>query len=114
MGLALAALVVAVFAPVRHYGFGDFDDPGYVGDNAEVSRGLTASGVAWAFTTTRLANWHPLTWLSHMADVELYGMDPGKHHLTNVLLHLFNTVLLFGWLVRTTRAIGPSAFAACP
>jgi protein O-mannosyl-transferase len=112
IGLALAAAVVVVFAPVRHYDLGDFDDRGYVVDNAEVTRGLTWDGVAWAFSTTQMANWHPLTWLSYMADVELFGADPGKHHLINVLFHTLNTLLLFGWLARVTRSIGPSAFVA--
>jgi FOG: TPR repeat len=112
IGLALAAGVLAVFAPVRHYELGDFDDRAYVGANAHVAQGLTWQGVAWAFTTTQEANWHPLAWLSHMADVELYGADLGKHHLTNVLLHVINTLLLFGLLLRATRAIGPSAFVA--
>jgi hypothetical protein len=83
-----------------------------VGANAHVAQGLTWQGVAWAFTTTQEANWHPLAWLSSHGDVELYGADLGKHHLTNVLLHVINTLLLFGLLLRATRAIGPSAFVA--
>jgi tetratricopeptide (TPR) repeat protein len=112
IGLALAAAVMAVFAPVRHYDFGDFDDRAYVIDNTEVTRGLTWDGVAWAFTSMQFANWFPLTWLSYMADVELFGADPGKHHVINVLFHSLNTLLLFGWLARVTRSIGPSAFVA--
>lgn len=112
IGLALAAAVVVVFAPVRHYDVGDFDDRAYVVDNTEVTRGLTWDGVAWAFTSMQFANWFPLTWLSYMADVELFGADPGKHHLINVVFHTLNTLLLFGWLARVTRSIGPSAFVA--
>jgi protein O-mannosyl-transferase len=75
-------------------------------------RGLTWHGVAWAFTTEHAVNWHPLTWLSHMLDVQLYGLDAGAHHLTNLLFHIGNTLLLFGLLHRMTGALGRSAFVA--
>jgi tetratricopeptide (TPR) repeat protein len=94
----LAALTLAVFAPTRHFGFLSWDDPSYVTENAHVLEGLTWRGVVWAFTTGEAANWHPLTWLSHMVDVQLFGLNGGRHHLTNVLLHVANVLLLFGAL----------------
>jgi Tfp pilus assembly protein PilF len=94
----LAALTLVVFAPSRHFGFLSWDDPSYVTENAHVLEGLTWRGVVWAFTTGEAANWHPLTWLSHMVDVQLFGLNGGRHHLTNVLLHVANVLLLFGAL----------------
>jgi Flp pilus assembly protein TadD len=105
--LALAALLlvtVAVYSPVLRHGFVEWDDPFYVTENPHVRAGLTASGVAWAFTSTQLANWHPLTWLSHMLDVSLFGLAPSGHHLTSLLLHVANTLLLYVALSRLTRA----------
>ncbi len=110
--LALAALTAAVYAPVRHYDFVSFDDPVYVSENATVARGLTWEGARWAFTTGHASNWHPLTWLSHMLDVQLFGMTPGAHHLTNLVLHVLNTLLLFLLLLRLTGRAGPSAVVA--
>src|SRR5438093_3426638 len=110
IALALVALNVFIYAPVWSYEFVSWDDPLYVRDNAEVSRGITWHGVVWAFTTGQAANWHPLTWLSHMLDVQLYGVAAGPHHVTNVLLHIANTLLLFGVLRRMTRATGASVF----
>ena len=75
--VALASLVLLVYAPVREHAFVSLDDPLYILDNDIVQRGLTAEGVRWAFTNTETANWHPLTWLSHMLDCELFGLDPG-------------------------------------
>jgi tetratricopeptide (TPR) repeat protein len=112
ISLALVVVVVGVFAPVGHFGFVDFDDDSYVYENRVVEAGLSWSGVRWAATASLIANWHPVTWLSHMADVELFGLDPAKHHLTNLVLHGLNTLLLFGWLWRVTRALEPSAFVA--
>ncbi len=110
--LALIAVNLIVYASVWHYDFVNYDDYQYVSENADVSGGLTWHGVAWAFTTGAAANWHPLTWLSHMLDVQLYGLNPGAHHLTNLLLHIANTLLLFGLLHRMTGALGRSAFVA--
>ena len=110
IALALVALNVFIYAPVWSYEFVSWDDPLYVRDNAEVSPGITWHGVVWAFTTGHAANWHPLTWLSHMLDVQLYGVAAGPHHVTNVLLHIANTLLLFGVLRRMTRATGASVF----
>src|SRR5262249_26131651 len=88
------------------------DDPIYVSENPNIAGGLTWPGVVWAFTTGRASNWHPVTWLSHMTDVELFGVTPGAHHVVNLLLHGVNTLLLFGILYAATRAAGRSAFVA--
>ena len=74
--------------------------------------GLTWSGVRWAFTTGHAGNWHPVTWLSHMLDVELFGVSAGAHHAMSLVLHILSTLLLFAIFVRTTAAIGASAFVA--
>ena len=110
--LALVVLTAAVYAPVLHFGFINFDDPDYVLNNAHVAGGLTTDGVRWALTSLDSANWHPLTWLSHMLDVQLYGMDGGMHHLTSVLLHILNALLLFGLMYRMTGFFGRSLFVA--
>ena len=110
-----AGLVLAIFAaywPVLGYAFTYYDDSDYVWQNPHVLNGLNWSGVDWAFTNFYVGNWHPLTWLSHMLDVQLYGMNAGEHHATNIMFHAANTVLLFLWLSRTTRLIWRSAFVA--
>ena len=104
--------IVAIYARVWHHDFVSYDDPKYVTENSVVSAGLTARGVSWALTTGTDANWFPVTWLSHMLDVQLYGMNAGGHHLTNVLLHIATTLLLFGLLYWMTGALGRSAFVA--
>ena len=112
IAVVLAILTIVAFAPVRHYGFVNFDDNDYVTGNPHVTNGLTPDGVVWAFTTGHAANWHPLTWISHMVDVQLYGLDPEGHHITNLVFHLANTLLLFWILVEMTGAPGPSGFVA--
>ena len=113
---AIAALLVivtvAVFAQVRSHDFIDFDDGLYIVDNPNVRGGLTADNIAWAFTTGRAANWHPLTWISHQADVSMFGMNAGMHHLTNVAWHTLNAILLFLFLRSLTGAVWRSAFVA--
>jgi hypothetical protein len=108
----LVLLVLAVFLQVGNHSFVNFDDPQYVYENPHVQRGLTKESLAWAFTSTGQANWHPLTWLSHMTDVELFGLDAGWHHRVSVLFHLLNTVLLFLVLQRMTGGLWQSAFVA--
>ncbi len=110
--LVLAALVVAVFWQVGEHEFVNVDDNLYIYENPVVLRGLTPEGVSWAFTTFHAAYWHPVTWLSHMVDVELFGPSPGWHHRMNVLYHLLGTELLFLVLWRMTGALLPSAFVA--
>lgn len=113
---ALALLVAIAFAGVLRNGFVAFDDDLYVTANPLVLGGLTARGVGQAFTSFHAGNWHPLTWLSHMADVELFGVEPAAHHAVNAGLHALNAVLLFlalAALTRTTwRAAAVAAFFA--
>lgn len=99
---ALFLLVGIAFFPVLRNGFADVDDPDYVTANVHVRAGLTAGGAVWAFTTLEAANWHPLTWLSHMADVAVFGLDPRGHHATSGVLHAASTALLFLALSRMT------------
>jgi tetratricopeptide (TPR) repeat protein len=99
LGAALVVLVVAEFAQTRGFEFLHFDDQTYVSKNPDVVSGLTVRSVARAFTTGRAANWHPLTWLSHMTDVELFGLWAGGHHLVNVAIHAATTLLLFSFLL---------------
>ncbi|MBI4463123.1 MAG: tetratricopeptide repeat protein [Acidobacteria bacterium] len=112
VSLALIAANLAVYASVRHFGFVSFDDPVYVSDNAHIQDGLTWHGMSWAFTASEGGNWNPLVWFSHMLDIQIYGLNPGPHHVTNLLLHIANTLLLFGLLYRMTGAMGRSAFVA--
>ena len=108
----LFGLVVWTFLPAVHNGFVNYDDDVYVTGNAHVQGGLNPAGVAWAFKSTDASNWHPLTWLSHMTDVEFYGLNPEGHHFTSVLLHAMNTVLLFLVLRQMTGAGWCSLFVA--
>ena len=109
---ALMLVVLVVYAQVRTHAFINFDDPAYVFKNPHVATGLTGSNVVWAFTHTYASNWHPLTWISHMLDVQLFGLDAGKHALTSVVIHAINSVLLFFVLRRATKRIWPSAMVA--
>jgi len=110
--LLLALATLAVYSGVFSSDFIRFDDPRYITQNRHVRAGLTLDGAAWAFTTFFKSNWHPITWLSHMLDVELYGLSPGAHHATNLLLHVANSLLLFTVLRTATRAAWPSALVA--
>src|SRR4030095_1715488 len=112
IGLVLAAATLAVYAPVAGHGFVDYDDDEYVFRNPRVQAGLSADGVAWAFTSLEAANWHPLTWLSHMLDCELFGLRPAGHHLVNLGLHAANVVLLFLVLAWLTGGVWRSAAVA--
>ncbi len=110
--IGLLLLVLGVYWGSWTHAFVDFDDGEYVYDNPHVKAGLTRAGVRWAFTTFHAANWHPLTWLSHMLDVQLFGMNAGGHHAVNVAIHALNTLFVF-WLFRQlTGAAARSAFAA--
>lgn len=108
----LAVLAVAVYGQTGHHGFVNLDDPEYVYRNRMVLAGLSREGIAWAFSGFHVANWHPLTWLSHMLDVELFGAAPGPHHLVSVFLHVANTVVLFHVLRCATGAIWRSLAVA--
>ena len=108
----LAAITWLVFGQTLRHQFVNYDDDDYVVKNAQVARGLTLEGIVWAFTHVHAANWHPLTWISHMLDCQLYGLNPGGHHLTNVLLHAATAILLFLVLRQMTDTLWRSAFVA--
>lgn len=114
----LCAVTIAVYWQVKSHEFVDADDPLYITENMHVQGGMTFDNLAWAFTTGYAANWHPLTWISHMIDCQVYGQNPAGHHLTNVFFHIVNTVLLFLVLAEMTGGlrhgghVWQSAFAA--
>jgi len=110
--LVLALATIAVYWQLYHNEFIDFDDDLYIVDNENVKSGLTRQGLIWAFKTTHAYNWHPLTWLTHMLDCQFYDLNAGSHHLTNLLLHVANALLLFLVIKRMTGNIWPSAFVA--
>ena len=112
--LFLVIVTLSVYWQVRHCDFTNFDDNLYVYHNLHIRSGITQESMVWSFTFQEKDKnyWHPLTWLSHMLDVELYGLDPGRHHLTNLLLHTVNTVLLFLALNWMTGALWRSAVVA--
>ena len=112
--LLIAAMVFAAFLPMLGNDFVQYDDPGYVTKNPPVQEGLSVAGIAWAFdpTTIVIANWHPLTMLSHMLDCQLYGLKPAGHHFTSLLFHVANSVLLFLLLKRMTGALWCSLVVA--
>ena len=112
VALCLAAAIILVYGKTGNFDFAGYDDELYVTQNQYVQKGISLEGVKWAFTTFHSANWHPLTWLSHMVDCDLYGLNPSGHHWTNVEFHIANTILLFFIFFRITGTIWRSAFAA--
>ncbi|HZQ47254.1 MAG TPA: tetratricopeptide repeat protein, partial [Verrucomicrobiae bacterium] len=108
----LGLVTLVLFAPVAGHEFINCDDPDYVTDNPPVNAGLTGTGVVWAFTKSHASNWHPLTWISHMVDCQMFGLKPAGHHIVNLFFHVANTLLLFGILRRMTGAMWQSAFVA--
>ncbi len=110
--LAICALTVIVYYPVANFDFVDLDDDAYVFQNEQVQRGVTLEGIAYAFQTFEMANWMPLTWLSYMVDVDLFGESPASFHLVNVAIHMVNALLLFFFLKMATSRIWPSVFVA--
>ena len=112
ISLFLSAAILIVFWQVKDSDFINYDDGPYVLENTKVSSGISVEGIIWSFTAYHAANWHPLTWISHMADCQLYGLKPRGHHLSNLVLHIINTLLLFLLLARITRALWPSAMVA--
>src|SRR5215471_11153732 len=109
---SLLALVWVVFGQTLRYDFVNYDDPRYVYQNPRITSGLNIGGIAWAFTHIHSENWHPLTTTTHMLDCQLYGVNAGWHHFTNVLLHTVAVVLLFFALRCMTGALWRSAFVA--
>ncbi len=112
MCLFLFIATATAYWSVRNHEFVNYDDGLYVTKNRNVQAGLTWDGIKWAFTTTHASNWHPLTWLSHMLDYEIYGPKPGGHHLSSLLFHAANTLLLFLVLSKMTGAPWRSGFVA--
>ncbi|MCX5633749.1 MAG: hypothetical protein NTW93_08770, partial [Phycisphaerae bacterium] len=109
---ALTLGTIAIFYRVHSFGFVNYDDSVYVFANPNIQAGITLKAVKWAFTAGYASNWHPLTWLSHMLDWQLFGNNAGGHHLINLAFHIINTLLLFYVLKQMTNAIWPSAFVA--
>ena len=95
IGLVLAALTLGVYLPVRTHDFIFYDDPQFITENPQIRSGLSWPTIRYAFTQPVVGNWHPVTTLSHALDCELFGVNPGTHHLVNVLIHCLNTMLLF-------------------
>ena len=108
----LVVITLAVYLQTAGFDFVNYDDNEYVTGNAHVQSPFGLESVRWAFTTGHFFNWHPLTWLSHMLDYQVFGLHAGGHHLVNAAFHLANTLLLFGLLRRATGALGRSAFVA--
>src|ERR1700677_1799112 len=112
LGMLLAAVTIALYIPVTRHSFIVLDDRDYVTANFHIHGGLSWNTVKWAFRSTAAANWHPLTWLSHALDYQLFALNPAGHHLDSVLIHALNAVLLFlllGWI---TKRRGPSLVVA--
>src|SRR6266536_5555490 len=110
--LGLAVVTFGIYAQLIGHRFITFDDPTYIQENPMVNHGVTLAGLAWAFTTFHAGNWHPLTWISHMIDRQLFGTFAGGHLLVNALIHAANTLLVFSFLFRTTHARWSSALVA--
>ncbi len=112
--ICVVLVLVTIFAyePIRFNDFVNYDDDVYVTKNPDVNNGLTGKSILWAFTTSHANNWHPLTWLSHIVDCQLFGLKPLGHHLTNLFLHVLNTILLFLVFKTMTGGVWPSVFVA--
>ena len=112
LGAALSIIVLALYWQVGSHQFLNLDDNVYLTANPHVVGGLTGDNLIWAFTSVDATNWHPVTWLSHLTDVELYGMEPRGHHLTSVVIHILSSLLLLLLLFRCTASLWQSAFVA--
>jgi protein O-mannosyl-transferase len=110
--LLLVSTLVLIYSQVKSFEFVNFDDPIYVTGNMFIRHGFTLDGIACAFNGIYASMWHPLTWISHMMDIQLFGMDPGMHHLTSVVLHILNSILLFFLFERMTGTLWRSAAVA--
>ena len=110
--LLLCAVTLVIYLPVRQFEFVNYDDYAYVVENPHVASGLTASNVRWAFTAFEAGNWHPLTWISHMTDCQVFGLAPAGHHLSNLAIHTLNAVLVFVVLLEMTSQLWCSYFIA--
>jgi tetratricopeptide (TPR) repeat protein len=112
VSFCLVVAIIVIYVPIIHFDFVGYDDELYVTQNSHVQKGFTPESLKWAFTTFHSGNWHPLTWLSHMLDCELYGLSSAGHHWTNVEFHIANTLLLFFILFKMTGVFWRSAFVA--
>ena len=112
IGLSLAVLTMMIFMQVSGFEFVRYDDDAYITENPVVGNGLSPEGIRWAFTSFEKGNWHPLTWLSHMLDVQWFGLDAGRHHQVSLLFHILNTLILFAVLQSMTGALWKSGFVA--
>ena len=110
--LFLIISILCVYWQVRNFSFVNYDDGQYVTENYHVQAGLTLESLRWSLTATQASNWHPLTWLSHMLDCQIYGMNPGHHHMTSVLFHILNSLLLFFIFKKMSGSLWKSAFVA--
>ena len=110
--ISLVVIILAVYLQTGNHEFLGYDDPAYVTGNPHVSSGITGNNIRWAFTSVDEYNWHPITWVSHMTDVQLFGMNPRGHHLGNVMFHSVASVLLLVLLFRTTGSLWQSSFVA--
>ncbi len=112
ISIVIAAALATAYWPVRHNAFVNFDDESYITENQHVLHGLRARSIQWAFTSSHAANWHPLTWLSHMLDCEVFGLDSSGHHLSSVVIHIVNSIILLLVLFRLTGSVWASALTA--
>ena len=110
--IILAAITIAVYWQVQEFDFINYDDPAYITENSHIQSGLTQEGFFWAFGTKYFGLWNPLVWLSFMADYQFYGLHAGGYHVTNLILHILSTLLLFWLFHRMTGEIWKSAFVA--
>ena len=108
----LMVATFCIYSQIQDHEFIDFDDDKYITDNLNVRAGLTIESIKWAFTPSHTSYWHPMTWLSHMLDYQLYGLDPKGHYLTNLFLHISSVLILFIVLLRMTGAFWQSGFVA--
>ena len=109
---AIGAVTFFAYAEVRHHQFLNFDDNEYVTENTHVNSGLNLPNLRWAFTFTGVSYWHPLAWISHMVDCELFGLKPGRHLMVNLAIHILNSILLFLILLRMTGSLFKAATVA--
>jgi len=110
--LIITLLILSVYGQVYNFDFINFDDDIYVTKNKSVNEGISLRSVIWAFTSFHAANWHPLSWISHMLDCQWYGLNSGAHHLTSLFFHILNSLLIFIVLKKTTHKFWQSAFVA--
>lgn len=112
IGLFLILSILIIYGQVKDFEFVTYDDSAYITDNPHIKKKLTLETIKWAFTSTHHKHWHPLTWISHILDYRLFGMDPAGHHVISVFIHIANTLLLFWFIKRTTGDCLKSGFVA--